>query len=69
MAGKWKKKIKKFAKTAGKAALVAGALYGAAKLGKARAPAPAAILPIFFNLFFHLPAIIFSLLIVIITNC
>ena len=36
MAGKWKKKIKKFAKTAGKAALVAGALYGAAKLGKAR---------------------------------
>ena len=34
MAGKWKKKIKKFAKTAGKAALIAGALYGAAKLGK-----------------------------------
>ena len=36
MAGKWKKKIKKFAKKAGKAALVAGALYAGSKLLKKR---------------------------------
>jgi hypothetical protein len=34
MASKFKKKLKKFAKTAAKAAVIGGALYGATKLGK-----------------------------------
>ena len=36
MAGKWKRKLKKLAKVAGKAALIGGALYGATKLGAKR---------------------------------
>ena len=34
MAGKWKRKLKKIAKVAGKAALIGGALYGATRLGR-----------------------------------
>ena len=36
MAGKWKRKLKKLAKVAGKAALIGGALYGATRLGRKR---------------------------------
>jgi len=36
MASKFKKKIKKFAKTAAKAAIIGGALYGGSKLLKGR---------------------------------